>query len=57
MDMLLYIYIFCINRDIIIEGDNILKAFNCFIQIDDISISNTMLDYTQTVYVNKKITK
>jgi len=34
-----------------------LKAFNCFIQIDDISISNTMLDYTQTVYVNKKITK
>jgi hypothetical protein len=47
----------CKNQEIIIEGDNLIKAFNCTIQINDISISNTLLDYTQTVYVNNNVTK
>lgn len=46
-----------INREIIIEGDNIIKAFNCSVQIENILITSTTLDYTQTVYINNNVTK
>nr|AAC33319.1 envelope protein [Drosophila virilis] len=36
----------CINNEITIEGNNIIKIFNCSLQINEISISNNMLDYT-----------
>lgn len=47
----------CINKDLIAEGNNIIKVFNCSIQIEDVIITNTMLDYTRTIYVNNNITK
>jgi len=34
-----------------------IKAFNCSVQLEDILITNTMLDYTQTIYVNNNVTK
>jgi len=34
-----------------------IKAFNCSVQLEEIMITNTMLDYTQTIYVNNNVTK
>jgi len=34
-----------------------IKAFNSSIQLEEILITNTMLDYTQTIYVNNNVTK
>jgi hypothetical protein len=47
----------CINREITIEGNNMIKASNCSVQLEEILITNTMLDYTQTIYVNNNVTK
>jgi len=34
-----------------------IKAFNSSIQLEEILITNTMFDYTQTIYVNNNVTK
>jgi len=47
----------CISREITIESINIIKALNCSIQLEDILITSTILDYTQTIYVNNNVTK
>jgi len=45
------------NREISIEGDNIIKALNCSLQLEEIIITSTTLDYTQKIYVNNNVTK
>jgi len=47
----------CINKEISIVGSNLVKILNCSIQLDELTLSNSMLDYTQGVYVNNNITK
>jgi len=44
-----------INRETIIEVNNIIKSFNYSVQLEEILKTNTMLDYT--IYLNNNVTK
>jgi len=47
----------CINKEISIVGSNLIKILNCSVQLDEYTLSNSMLDYTQSVYVSNNVTK
>jgi len=47
----------CFNKEISIVGSNLVKILNCSIKLDEFTLSNSILDYTQSVYVNNNITK
>jgi len=47
----------CINKEISIVGSNLVKILNFSIQLDEFTFSNSMLDYTQSVYINNNIIK
>jgi len=34
-----------------------IKSFNYSVQLEEVLKTNTMLDYTQTIYVNNNVTK
>jgi len=46
----------CINKGIPIVGSNV-KILNCSRQLDEFTLSNSMLDYTQSDYINNNNTK
>jgi len=47
----------CVNKEISIVERTLVKILNCSIQLDEFTLSNSMLDYTQSVYINNNITK
>lgn len=47
----------CNKNNIQIQGKNLIKIYDCSIEINDIKIVNTLSDYTQNIYVTNNKTK
>jgi len=47
----------CIENEIVIEVNDMIKIHNFSIAINDISISNYSSDYTQSIYTRNNVTK
>lgn len=47
----------CVNNELTIEGNNIIKNYDCSLQLNEISIKNSYFDNSQSIYVTNNITK